>query len=69
MSAKLNRYVDAQSRMAMWSLGPIKTLGLDFDNIVNKSFNEIFDQAGDLYDHEERLFDHYKELLKSQAGR
>jgi len=69
VSAKLNRFVDSQSRMGMWSLGPINTAGFEFDKIVNKSSAEIFDQTGDLYDHEQRLFNDYKELLKTHAGR
>jgi len=55
--------------MGMWSLGPINTAGFEFDKIVNKSSAEIFDQTGDLYDHEQRLFNDYKELLKTHAGR
>ena len=69
LAAKLNRYAEVQSRIGMWTLGPIKTLGADFDKIVNKSCDEIFEVTGDLYDHEQRLFTIYKDKLKSHAGR
>lgn len=69
LAASLNRYVDATSRLSMWNLGPIKTIGADFDDIVNKTYKEITDKVGDLYDHEQRLFDLYKDKLKSYAGR
>jgi hypothetical protein len=69
VSAKLNRFIDAQSRMGMWSLGPIHTAGLRFEQMVNHTSNQIFDQIGDLYDHEQRLFSDYKKILKSYAGR
>jgi hypothetical protein len=55
--------------MGMWGLGAMKTIGIDFNDTVNKTSEEIFEKTGDVYDHEARLFNKYKELLKLQAGR
>jgi hypothetical protein len=69
MASELNRYVKTQSRWAMWGLGPLKTVGLDLMDCVNKSSAEIFEQTGDMYDHEDRLFEMYKAKLHKIAGR
>jgi len=69
VSSKLNRYINSQSRMGMWGLGAMKTAGVDFNDTVNKKREEIFEKLGDIYDHQARLFNKYKELLKLQAGR
>jgi hypothetical protein len=69
VSSTLNRYIDAPSRIGMWNLGPVKTIGLNFDDIVNKTYTEILNKVGDFYDHEQKLFDMYKDKLKTYAGR
>lgn len=69
VASKLNRHINSQSRMSMWGLGAMKTIGIDFNDTVNKTSEEIFEKTGDVYDHEARLFNKYKELLKLQAGR
>lgn len=69
VSSTLNRYVDAQSRMGMWSLGAMKTVGVDLDLIVGKSYLEISNLVGDFFDHEQRLFELYKDKLKTFQGR
>jgi hypothetical protein len=53
----------------MWNLGSFKTCGLDIMDCVNKDISYVFNKLGDIYDHEERLFKQYKEILKSKAGR
>ena len=69
VASQLNRFTEVESRMGMWMLGTIKTIGIDFDKIVNRSYEEIWNLTGDLYDHEQRLFDLYKSKLKKHAGR
>ena len=69
VASKLNRHINSQFRMSMWGLGAMKTIGIDFNDTVNKTSEEIFEKTGDVYDHEARLFNKYKELLKLQAGR
>ena len=67
---RLNRYMKVHSKMSMWTLGPLVTMGLTFDEIVNKGARESRAKlGGDLYVHEARLFNLYKEKLKSVAGR
>lgn len=68
-ASMLNRHMNVQSRISMWSLGPFKTVGLDMNDCANKTVNQIQDVIGDFYEHEERLFEQYKTILKSKAGR
>jgi radical SAM superfamily enzyme YgiQ (UPF0313 family) len=65
----LNRVVEAHTKFSMWNLGSFKTCGLDMMDCVNKDISYVFNKLGDIYDHEERLFKQYKEILKSKAGR
>jgi radical SAM superfamily enzyme YgiQ (UPF0313 family) len=65
----LNRIIDAHSRFSMWNLGPFKTIGADMLQCVNKNSSYVYNLIGDFYDHEERLFEQYKQILKSKEGR
>ena len=68
-ASMLNRFMKAHSRFSMWTLGPFKTMGLDMNICANKTGSEIYNLMGDFYDHEERLFEQYKSILKTKAGR
>jgi radical SAM superfamily enzyme YgiQ (UPF0313 family) len=69
LSATLNRRMRTSEKYSMWTLGPLKTIGLEFDQTVNKKYVDVIKLSGDLYDQETRLFNMYKEKLKSVAGR
>ena len=64
-----NRYMDVRKKLSMWSLGPVKTMGIDFLDVVNKDVDQITTLTGDWYDQETRLFELYKEKLKLIGGR
>ena len=68
-AAFLNRYMNNQGKVSMWNLGPLKTMGFEFSDFVNKNVEQIFEITGDWYDQETRLFNLYKEKLKTFAGR
>jgi len=69
LAAELNRHMNTKDLWHMWSLGPLKVLGHDFKDGVNKSKTEIFNMVGDFYEHEDRLFELYKSKLRAIAGR
>jgi hypothetical protein len=61
--------MDVRKKLSMWSLGPVKTMGIDFLDVVNKDVDQITTLTGDWYDQETRLFELYKEKLKLIGGR
>jgi hypothetical protein len=69
LTAELNRYLDVHDRWFMWSLGTVTAMGINLSDVVNKPASEIVKLTGDLYDQETRLFNLYKEKLKTFAGR
>jgi hypothetical protein len=44
-------------------------LGFKMEQLTNLGTKEILNLCGDIYDHEARLFNKYKSMLKSIAGR
>ena len=69
LAAELNRYVKVQKRWFMWALGAVTVTGVKLSDVVNKDMSEIITLTGDLYDQETRLFQQYKDKLKTFAGR
>ena len=69
LAAELNRYIKIQKRWFMWALGAVTVTGVKLSDVVNKDMSEILSLTGDLYDQETRLFQQYKEQLKTFAGR
>lgn len=68
-AALLNRVVDSHSKFSMWNLGSFKTIGIDMMDCVNKDAAYVYNNFGDIYDHEQRLFKQYKQILETKAGR
>jgi hypothetical protein len=68
-AALLNRVVDAHSKFSMWNLGSFKTIGINMTDCINKDISYVYNNFGDVYDHEQRLFKQYKTILETKAGR
>jgi radical SAM superfamily enzyme YgiQ (UPF0313 family) len=69
LGGELNRYIKMHTRRSMWMSAVVTTMGVKVLDVVNKKADDWYQYTGDLYDQETRLFNIYKELLKTQAGR
>lgn len=69
MAAKLNRYMNVNNKWAQYALGAITITGVKLLDAVNKDVKQILSLTGDLYDQEKRIFNSYKEKLKTFGGR
>jgi radical SAM superfamily enzyme YgiQ (UPF0313 family) len=69
LASKLNRYMEVNTRWAQFALGPVTVTGVKLVDAVNKPLKEILSLTGDLYDQEKRIFELYKEKLKTFQGR
>jgi radical SAM superfamily enzyme YgiQ (UPF0313 family) len=69
LAAELNRYMGVHKRWFMWALGATTATGVNLSDIVNRPMLETLKLTGDLYDQETKLFQQYKDKLKTFAGR
>jgi|694.fasta_scaffold00357_81 hypothetical protein len=69
LACELNRHIRVQDKAFAWSLGAFTALGFKMEQLTNLGTKEILNLCGDIYDHEARLFNKYKSMLKSIAGR
>ena len=69
LAYELNHYMKLHNRWFMWALGGVTVTGVKLSDVVNKNMSQILSLTGDLYDQETKLFEQYKEKLKTFAGR
>jgi radical SAM superfamily enzyme YgiQ (UPF0313 family) len=69
LASELNRHFKVQDRPFAWSLGAFRAFGFKLEQLVNLKTKDIIELCGDLYENETLLFEKYKKMLLSIAGR